>query len=167
MGKLGHRVRSIGGNVAHRHVVVVRGGDVDDVVAGGQHADEPHRRTALKDRAAQGSLVGVDDFCVADAPHDLVVVVQRRAIVHRQLAKGFQTAPAQISGILRVSIQDYDFHKLHLPLVDFEKVIPPAPRRGSQRASCRPVPALRPRPSRALPQRTARRVRQRSGSPPA
>lgn len=56
-GKLGHRVRSIGGNVAHRHVVVVRGGDIDDVVAGDQHADEPHRRTALKDRAAQGGLL--------------------------------------------------------------------------------------------------------------
>ena len=114
-GKLADGGGAIGGDVGDTDALLPGVVIVDDVIPRGQNRDVLQVRAGVKDRLADGALVGKDNFGVADAPGDDFVVIGR-AVIDRQIAEGGQGFPAQITGVFGVAVEDYDFHRASLLL---------------------------------------------------
>ncbi len=79
---LGHRIARIVADIGYGDAAArLRGGEVDDVVAGRRDGDQLQLRSAGERRAVDRRLVGDDDIRPGNAVGDFV---RRRAIMYRQ-----------------------------------------------------------------------------------
>ena len=116
-GELADGTGAVHRHVGHADALLLGIGDVDDVVAGGQHGDVLDAGAGVKGPAADGGLVGDDHLGVADAGDDLLFVGEAGAVIDRQIAQLVQSVPAEIAGVLRVSVQYHDLHSVLLLVI--------------------------------------------------
>ena len=109
-GKLAHGRCAICRNIADRDIFFSGVDIVHDIVTRCQHANKAHIGASVDDMAGNGSLIGIDCLRIPNAGNDFRLIGQRGTVIHRQFSQRLQGAPAKISGILRVPIQNYDFH---------------------------------------------------------
>ena len=109
-GELAHRGGAVGGHIGHRDALLPGVHIVHYVIARGQQADEFHVGAGVDHRLGDGGLVGKDHLRVPDTGDDLPLVGEGSAVIDRQVAQLAQLVPAQVAGVLGVSVQNYDFH---------------------------------------------------------
>ena len=100
-GELADRRRAVGGDIAHRDPAILGGLNVHHIVAGCQHADVFQRRAARDCLSGKGRLVNDDSLRALDALRDFI---SRGSVVYSQIAQLFKALPAQIAGILGISV---------------------------------------------------------------
>ena len=106
-GVLRHGARAVGRHVRHHDAALLRCFDIDDVVAGGGHADALQLRERLDLCAMQHGLVCDGDLRVRGAHGN---IAWRRAVKDLARAKRLQFIPAQVAGVQCVSVEDNDVH---------------------------------------------------------
>ena len=111
-GKLGHGGGAVGGHVADGDSLLRGGPAVDHVVARGQNGDESDVGAGLQHPFADGHLVDEHHLGVADPLYDLVLTAG--PVIDRQFPKFPQAVPAQIAGVLGVSVKHDHFHNANL-----------------------------------------------------
>ena len=108
---LGDGARGVAGDVADGDVSLAGGGDVDDVMAGGEDADISQLGQLVDDFPGEAGFVGQDDFgggCAGDG------FGGGRAVVDGAGAEGLQVGPAQVAGVVGMAIEKDDLHGSHL-----------------------------------------------------
>ena len=132
-GVLSHAGGAVGGHVAHQHALLLGVVVVSHIVAGGQEGDQLHVGAPVDGLLGDGRLVGDDHLGVADALGNDGGLHIGGAVIDRHVAQLLQLLPAQIAGILGVTIQNYDFHSN----TSFLKVRWGRPDQSSSRAQAR------------------------------
>ena len=111
-GELAHGGGAVSGNVGDGNPPLPGRRRVHDVVTGGQDADEAEIRAGLQHGAADRRLVGEDHRRAGDPADDFRLVVQGGPVVDHKGSQFLYGGPAQIAGVLGISIQYHNFHTI-------------------------------------------------------
>ena len=146
-GELAHVVRAVNRDVQDRDALFLRVLVIRDVVAGGQNGDRLQVRAGVDGRLADGGLVDDRHFRVADPLRDQRGLLIGSSVINRNLAKCLKGRPADVSGVLSVSVKNNNLHGLFLLRFSVFSVSPPAsPMPCSGSAWCSQEQSSRPRP---------------------
>ena len=106
---LGDGVGAVDGNVGHGDAARARGLDVDDVVTGGEDADELQLRELGEGLRRQRRLVGQENVRV-EGPFDNLI--HGRAIVADEFTELGDIVPGIVTGVQRGAVEYNDFHSV-------------------------------------------------------
>ena len=108
--ELAHVVGAVDRDVQDRDAFFLRVLIIHDIVAGGKDSDSLQVRARVDGCLADRGLVDDCDLCVSKALCDDRVIHIGSAVVNGYFAKGLKGSPADISGILGVSVKHNDLH---------------------------------------------------------
>jgi hypothetical protein len=106
---LGDRFRSVSRHIAHRDAAGAGRGGVHDIVAGGQHADEPEVRQSRDGFGGQRCLVGQHDMRRGGIRCHLG---RRGGVVHFEAAEPGHVAPVEATIEQMSRVEDNDAGRL-------------------------------------------------------
>ena len=137
---LGDVGRAVFGDITNRNAASLRGGNIDDVEPGGEHAHHLQGREGSKSLGREHRLVREHDIRTGSPGND---IARLRPIVDGQFPEPSERLPGEVTGVGGVAVEDNDLrHGGTGGRVDWKAptiaAFPPAVTRPAVRPSARP-----------------------------